>query len=160
MSKISLRIFLVAVAATFTVPAFTVPALAQEFRAGNIIVTHPWMRATAKAKFAATVLFDITLTGTEHETLLGATSPMAGVVDIREAATFDSIYRSVRVEKAQIPPGSYRLSSDHIHLMLLQAPILEEGTTVPVTLLFENAGELEIQVPVLNLRAMDPRPPL
>lgn len=155
MRIILLRIFLVFLAATLSVPA-----LAQEFRAGNVIVTHPWMRATVKAKFAATVLFDITLVGTENDTLLSASSPIAGAVDIREAATFDSIYRSVRVEEAQIKPGSYRLSSDDIHLMLLQAPILQEGTTVPIKLVFENAGELEIQVPVLNVRAADPRPPL
>lgn len=135
-------------------------ALADEFRTGNVVVSDPWMRATARANFVAPVYFDLTLEGDESEVLLRASSPDAGAVELRETGDFDGVLRSVRVDDVQIPPGRYRLDSDTIHLAVIQAPVLTEGSSITVVLEFQNAGELVIEVPVLGLRATDPRPPL
>ncbi|MDA1132115.1 MAG: copper chaperone PCu(A)C [Proteobacteria bacterium] len=135
-------------------------ALAEEFRTGNVVVSDPWMRATARANFVAPVYFDLTLEGVENEVLLRASSPDAGAVELRETGDFDGVLRSVRVDDVQVPPGRYRLDDGTIHLAVIQAPVLAEGSSITVVLEFQNAGELVIVVPILGLRAADPRPPL
>ena len=137
----------------------TVPVAAQEFRAGNVLVADPWMRATARANFAAPVYFDLTLAGEADDVFLGATSPIAGEVEIRELRELEGVIRNFRLEQVPIAPGGYRLAPSGIHLAILRAPVIAEGSTVTVILNFQNAGALEIQVPVLGLRAADPRAP-
>ncbi len=127
--------------------------LAEDFRTGNIIVSDPWMRATAKANFAAKVFFDLELVGENEDILLGASSPIAGEVEITEPVIIDGIFRTLRHEQVSIIPGSYRLHPKTIHLVLIRAPLIPEGDSVKVILNFQEAGNLEIQVPVIGLRA-------
>ena len=103
--------------------------------------------------------FDFTLTGEADDVLLGAASPIAGEVEIREPAELEGVLRTFRLERVAISLGTYRLEPRSIHLAILRAPIIPEGSTVTVFLTFQNAGVLEIQVSVLGVRAADPRAP-
>lgn len=135
----------------------TIPVSAQEFRSGDVTITNAWMRATARANFGAKVFFDISISGENDEIFLGASTPIAPEVEIMQPAVIEGIFRTLRHEQVLIPPGEYQLHSNSIHLTLLRAPVISEGSTLSVTLKFERAGNIEIQVPVLGVRAKDPR---
>lgn len=79
--------------------------------------------------------------GSETTTAMGTGDTMpAGEMTMREVE-FIELPAGVAV---QLKPGGY-----HIMLMQLVAP-LELGTTIKITLVFENAGEITVDVPVLE----------
>ena len=144
-------------AAAALLAVVTGAAPAQEFATGDIVVSNAWMRANLRASALAPVYFDLRLTGEEPDALVGATSAVAGAVEIRGVVTISDVMRSVELDEIPIPPGEYRMDPvAGIRLVLLRAPVILEGETVPVTLLFARHGALAIQVPVLDVRADGP----
>jgi copper(I)-binding protein len=63
-----------------------------------------------------------------------------------------------QIEKLAIPAGGSAVlkpSGDHIMLFDLKAP-LKEGDTVPITLVFEKAGEVKVEATVEPVGAKGP----
>lgn len=134
------------------------PALAAEFSAGPVTVSGPWSRATAPT--APTGVAFMTLsTGGEPDRLLDAESPVAELVELHTHIMDDGgIMRMRPVEAIEIVPGEpTRLAPGGLHIMLigLQQPLVR-GEQFPLTLIFENAGTLEITVPVAGPGASGP----
>ena len=68
----------------------------------------------------------------------------------------DGIMTMRRVEDGiELPAGgSITLAPGGYHLMFMGLrDVLTEGTALPVTLMFENAGEIEVSLPVLGIGA-------
>lgn len=134
-----------------------VGAEAQEFAAGDIVITDSWMRANLRDGANAAVYFDLRLGGDEPDTLIAATSPTAGEVELRATSVVSEVARSIRLDDIAIPPGDgRRFWAGGYHLILRRVPVIEEGELVQVTLTFARNGELTIQVPVLGARAAGP----
>ena len=134
----------VLIAATLAVLPVVAPA--KEFKVGDLVVDHPWSRATGQSRPAVGYL-KIRNTGEEAERLLGVETPIAGHVMIHANVIEDGVARMTALEGLEIPPGeeiSLAPKSDH-HLMImgLKQP-LAEGDTFPATLIFERAGRIEI----------------
>lgn len=85
-------------------------------------------------------------TGDADDVLTGATSPVAGSVEIHE--TVDGTMRAV--DALPVPAdGRLRLSRGGTHLMLLDLTRrLTEGDTIRLTLHFEHSDPVELRVPV------------
>lgn len=126
-------------------------AVAHEVKAGALTVDHPWARATAPGAPNGAVYFTLENEGAEADRLLGASGEVAerielhehihegGVMKMREVA--GGIALPAKSEVAFAPGGL------HMMLLGLKQP-LAAGSTFPLRLRFERAGEVDVQVEV------------
>jgi len=133
-------------------------ASAHEYTAGDIRVEHPWARATiGQAKTGAAYMTFVN-TGGAPDRLLGATSPMAERAEAHAHTSDGNVMKMHPVQAIEVAPGSPTvLKPGGLHIMLfgLKAP-LKAGETFPLTLRFERAGRLTIDVLVEQPAAPPP----
>jgi hypothetical protein len=89
--------------------------------------------------------------------LLGFTSPACGRPELHTHVMDNGMMRMRQLEAIDIPAGGeVVLQPGGLHLMCidLTAP-LTEGDQVPVTLIFETAGNVEVTLPVKSAGAMN-----
>ena len=135
--------------------SLTLSGLAQ----AQITVTDAWVRGTV-AQQKASGMFAV-FTSAQGGTLIGASSPVAGVVEIHEMSMEGSTMRMRPLtgglplpagQAVELKPGGY-----HVMLMDLKQP-LKAGETITVTFEFEAADgkreRVEVQAPVRPLGAM------
>jgi copper(I)-binding protein len=126
------------------------PALAHEEKSEHLTISHPWSRATAPSQKVGAVFMTITTNGNNTDRLIGAESPDAETVQIHNHTMVDGVMRMRPVDGVPIPAtGEAVLEPGGFHVMLigLKAPLFEE-TVIPLTLLFETAGRVEIEAVV------------
>lgn len=126
-------------------------AAAHDYALGDLRIGHPWSRATPPVAKVGAGYLSIANQGTAADRLIAVTSPAAGRVEIHEMRTESGVMRMRELaqglglpagQRVELKPGGY-----HLMLMDLKAP-LREGTDVPVTLIFERAGRIEVQFKV------------
>jgi len=134
-------------------------AEARDYKLGALEISQPWARATPAGAPAGGGFLKITNTGTSPDRLISAKSPVADIVQVHEMKMDGSVMRMREVEKGlEIPAGgTVTLAPGGYHLMMmgLKGP-LKQGTNVPVTLVFEKAGKIEIELSVAGLGATQP----
>jgi len=135
-----------------------IPGLrAQEASLGPLRISGAWTRA---AGAGATGVGYMTLrnTGASPDRLVSARTPAARTVELHTHIREGEVMRMRPVPSIDLPPGGEaRLQPGGLHLMLigLTAP-LRQGERVPVTLVFERAGEVEFQLSVEAAGARGP----
>ena len=125
--------------------------------ADSVAVTQPWARASIIASRPAAVY--LTLESQAVDRLTGVTTPVADEAMVHAAEEENGVTRMVHVPAFELPAGEpVRLAPGGAHVMLLglDAKLLE-GDNFPVTLRFENAPEVTVQVPVLGIAAHGPQ---
>ena len=131
-------------------------SFATSYKLGTLQIGQPWARATAPSAPAGGGFLTITNTGPTPDRLISARSPAANMVQIHQMKMEGNVMRMREVDKGlEIPPGkSVTLAPGGYHLMMmgLKAP-LKEGTQVPVTLVFEKAGSIDVNLDVGSLGA-------
>jgi periplasmic copper chaperone A len=114
-------------------------------------IADPWARATPPSAPAGGGFLKITNTGTTPDRLVSASSPGADIVQVHEMKMDGNVMRMREVEKGlEIPAGgSVTLAPGGYHLMMmgLKAPF-KQGASVPVTLVFEKAGKIDVELAV------------
>jgi len=138
------------VAAVLGLSAATV--FAQTDTKGDIEVSHPWAAATTETKLTdSAVYMSLTDRGTRPDQLVAASSPVAQKAELHVFDVANGVYGMHQVDAMAISPGAastvLRPGGAHVMLKSLKRP-LHAGTTFPLTLTFQNAGALTIQVPV------------
>ena len=134
------------------------PVLAQDFEAGDLRVDQPWARATPGRVPNGAVYMTLTNQGATVDRLVGASSPAAKHAGLHSHSMEGGVMKMRPVKAMEVVPGSPTVLAPgglHIMLMGLTAP-LKEGERFPVTLTFERAGSLDIEVTVEKLGAMKP----
>ncbi len=132
------------------------PALAQEFKAGDIVIEKPWARATPKGAEVAGAYATIQNKGATADRLTGGSADFAtveihemksdnGVMEMREVAGGLNIPAHGSVGLA---PGGYHIMFTHL------AHPLAKGDSVKATLNFEHAGPVEVEFKVVGVGAM------
>lgn len=119
--------------------------------ATTITIEEPWTRATPPgAKIGAGYM---KIKSTTADRLVGASSPAAAKVELHVTEKKGDVLRMREVKAYEIK-GTFELAPGGAHLMLvdLKAP-LKEGTKVPLTLRFEKAGEVKVELQVRALGA-------
>lgn len=104
----------------------------------QISITDPWVRATTSQQKATGAFMK--LKSEAPVTLVGASSPIANVVEVHEMATVDNVMKMRAISHLPLPPGTtveLKPGSYHIMLMDLKGPVTT-GQKIPVTLIFEN----------------------
>ncbi len=127
--------------------AVTLPmaALSHEYKVGNLEVDHPMSFETAATAKAGGGYMTITNYGDSDDALISVSADFPRVM-IHQSVEVDGIAKMNHVDQVTIPAGeTVKLSPGGYHVMFmgLSAP-LEEGAKIPATLVFQNAGELDV----------------
>ena len=134
------------------IPLFAGPVHAHGTAKGPISVEHPWSRPTPPN--AKTGVVYLGLASKSADRLLGGASPMAERVELHRHDMEGNIARMRQVDAVEVKAGTtVTLQPGGLHIMLigLKEP-LRAGTRFPMTLHFENAGEVRIVVSVETAR--------
>ena len=130
------------------------PALACEvMRVGDIEVQHAWSRATIGADRPGVVYLSIRNTGSTDDALLAVATPIAGKPMLHETVVTDGIASMPHAMSVPVPSGqTVALAPGGFHAMLMGlTQALEKGDTFPLTLTFETAGDVTVNVDVLGM---------
>lgn len=122
------------------------PALAE------IGIADSYARSSGPSAKTGAVFMTIVNSGPEPDRLLAANSDIAVRVELHTHKDIGGgVMQMLPVEDGfAIPAGGRHAlarGGDHVMLMGLEAP-LQEGQTIPVTLIFEKAGEIHADIPV------------
>ena len=131
------------------------PALAQEFKAGDVVVEKPWARATPKGAEVGGGYLDIQNNGATPDRLTGGSADFA-TVEIHQMKSENGVMEMRQLKDGlDIPAhGSVALSPGGYHLMFthLTHP-LTKGESIKATLNFEHAGPVEVEFSVMGIGA-------
>ncbi|SCY89739.1 copper chaperone PCu(A)C [Paracoccus tibetensis] len=128
-----------------------------EVTQGNITVSAAWSRATIGTERPAVFYVTIRNDGGSDERLVGIETPVADMPMLHESVMENGAARMSHVDQIVIAPiDAVSLEPGGYHGMLMDLQTeLVEGTTFPVTLLFEKSGPVTIDTAVLPLRARE-----
>lgn len=132
--------------------AFALPAFAD----GTIAVSDPYALSSPAAARSGAAFMTIANSGSEADRLIEARSDVAEKVELHtHLMDAQGVARMVEVKDGfEIPAGGNHAlarGGDHVMFMGLNAP-LEAGGTVHVTLVFEHAGEVPVDIPVVDAK--------
>ena len=126
------------------------------YKVGDLTVETPWARATTgRAGGAFMMIHD---TGHHGDRLIGVDADISDRVELHTTEMEDGVMRMRHVEDgievpaggmAELKPGGF-----HVMFMGLKQP-LAEGDSFPVTLVFERAGTVTVDVTVGAAGAME-----
>ncbi|WP_096700559.1 copper chaperone PCu(A)C [Magnetospirillum sp. 15-1] len=132
-------------------------SVAGQAAAADIEVANPFMRAAPMAGGTGAAFMTINNHGAADR-LLAAEAGISKSVELHTHVKDGDIYRMRKVESLVVPEhgtAEMKPGGDHIMFIGLNAP-MKEGATVQLTLKFEKAGAVVVQVPVLAPGAMAP----
>jgi periplasmic copper chaperone A len=145
--------------AAFSAMAFAAPVRADDVKAGDLVITQAWSRATPGGAKVAGGYLTIENKGTAPDKLIGVSAEIARKVEVHEMATDNGVMKMRPLEKGlAIDPGkTVKLAPGGYHLMMqeLRGP-LKQGDKVPVTLEFEKAGKVAVSLDVQAIGAQAP----
>ncbi len=125
----------------------------------DVVVESPWSRASIGTIRPGVAYMTIRNTGTDPVTLTGMRSDAAGMPMLHKSSTDASGMASMAPAGDIVIPagGSISLEPGGLHAMLmhLTRPLVE-GDSFPLVLLFDDGGEVSVQVPVLGPGARGP----
>ncbi len=103
----------------------------------QVAIKDPWVRGTVAQQKATGAFMQIT--SPADTTLVEASSPVAGAVEIHEMKMENNVMKMRAVKAVSVPAGkAIDLKPGGYHVMLLNLKQqVKEGDTVPVTLVFE-----------------------
>jgi periplasmic copper chaperone A len=155
MNKLSRILALAALSAV----VFAAPGRAEEVKAGDLVITQAWSRATPGGAKVAGGYLTIENRGTAPDRLLGGTADIAGKVEVHEMAMDNGVMKMRPLDKGlAIDPGkTVKLAPGGNHLMMQELKgALKQGDKVPVTLQFEKAGKVTVSFDVQGMGAQAP----
>lgn len=141
--------------------ALSAPAFAHDgtTHLGPINISQPFSRATLPNAPVGGGFMTIENTGAEADRLVSVTSPASPDVQIHEMAMQGDVMKMRKLSDG-LPIGAgetVTLAPGGLHLMFMGlTQRFIEGETVPVTLTFEKAGTVELELPVLGAAADAP----
>lgn len=121
-------------------------ALGHDYIVGDLHVEHPFARATAATAMAGAGYVEIMNSGTADDRLIAVEADFPSV-SLHESVVTDGVARMVPLDSVTIPAGgSVMLAPGGMHVMFmgLDGDPLDAGEEVPATLVFENAGRLDV----------------
>lgn len=154
MHRLTLQI---AAAVALTIAAIF--ALVAAAHAADIVIEGAFARASATpmAKTGA-AYFTIVNKGDAADRLIAAETDVAGMTMLHENRVVDGVASMVHVDSIDVPAqAQVKLEPKGLHVMMmdLKGP-LKKGEQLRLTLTFDKAGEISIDVPVGGVAATGP----
>jgi len=133
--------------------------LAEDIKAGDLVISRAWSRATPSGAKVAGGYLTIENKGSLPDRLVGGGGEAAGRIEVHEMAMNNGVMTMRPLEQGlTIEPGkTVKLAPGGYHLMLfdLKNP-LRQGEKVGVTLEFERAGKVSFPLDVQGVGAQGP----
>src|SRR5665647_1480209 len=134
-------------------------ARAEDVKAGDLLITQAWIRATPGGATIGGGYLTIENKGSTPDRLIGGSAEVAGKVEVHEMTMNNGVMTMRPLDKGlAIEPGkTVKLAPGGYHLMLfdLKSP-LKQGDKVPITLEFEKAGKVSVSLDVQGVGAQAP----
>lgn len=132
--------------------ALAAACLAMPALAGDIMVHDPYARASTKMSSSGAAFMVLMNKGDADDRLVSASSEIAERVELHtHKEDANGVMRMMEVEEGFVVPsgGEHALArgGDHVMFMGLKQP-LAHGDVVNVTLTFEKAGAVAVEIPV------------
>lgn len=145
------RFFSVAIAATFLT---TTAALA-----GEIMIQDPYVRSSTPTSKTGAAFMTVMNNTDSDDRLIAAASDVAGRVELHTHIEDANGVMTMTEIEGGIPVAAgethiLKRGGDHVMFMGLNGA-LEQGSEITVTLTFEKAGDIEVQIPVDHQRKPD-----
>ena len=159
MKSLSIRCGMIGAAAMAAL-GLVAPAHAEPVKAGDLVITQAWTRATPGGAKVGGGYLTIENKGSSPDKLIGGSTDAAGKLEVHEMTTENGIMKMHPVaggltiapgKTVKLTPGGY-----HLMLMELKHPF-KQGGKVPVTLRFEKAGNVSVTLDVQGIGAQSPR---
>jgi periplasmic copper chaperone A len=145
--------------AVLGVAMLAAPAWAEDVKAGDLVISQPWSRATPGGAKTGGGFLTIENKGSAPDRLVAVSGDFAGKIEVHEMAVKDGVMTMRLLENGlAIEPGkTVKLAPGGYHLMMLdlKAP-LKQGDKLPVTLQFEKAGTVAVTLDVQGVGAKGP----
>ena len=129
-------------------------ALAEPIEHGSLVFNDARVRATLPGAHVTAAYVSITNKGDRPEYLTGAVTRLATHVEIHKMEMDGDVMKMRPLGASlEIPAGqTITLKPGGLHLMLMGlTTAAKKGDTASLTLIFEHAGEIELNVPVVSL---------
>lgn len=136
--------------------ALSITMLAGAAVAAPIDINDAYARATPPGAPVGAVYFELRNQDTANDRLLSAESPVAERTEVHTHTMEDGVARMHEVPAVELPPGAtvaFQPGGYHIMLIELKAALVE-GETLPLTLVFERAGEVSLTVPIKKVTTL------
>lgn len=134
-------------------------ALADDVKAGDLVISQAWSRATPGGAKVAGGYLTIENKGNAADRLISGSAAIAGKFEIHEMAVENGVMKMRALDKGlTIDSGkTVKLAPGGYHLMLQELKgALKQGDKVPVTLQFEKAGKVAVSLDVQGVGAQAP----
>lgn len=134
------------------------PSIAGDIKVGELMVQQPWARASIGQSKAGAAYLTVMNQGSEPDRLVAAEGTVANKVELHAHQMDDGVMKMRRVEAIEVAPGEPTVLKPgglHVMLMGLKAPLVE-GERFPLTLVFEKAGRIEVEVTIQKATDMEP----
>lgn len=127
-----------------------ISAFAHDYKTGDIVIEHPWARATPPGAANGAGYLVLKNHGQIADELLAVSSVVADRVEVHTHVVEEDVMKMRKVDSLEIlPDEEVVLAPGGLHLMLIDLKHqLTEGETFPVELTFEHAGSTTIEVKV------------
>ena len=155
MHLISRAGWLAALAACALSPSI---ALSQDVKAGDLVIEHPWSRATPGGAEVAGGYVTIVNNGKAPDRLVGGSFPAAAGFELHDMSMTGGIMTMRPTGPLEIPAGgTLALTPSGKHAMLTGLrQDLKKGQDVEGTLVFERAGTVPVHFTVEDIGAKAP----
>jgi len=124
--------------------------------AGDITIDAVWARASAGMARAGAAFMTIKNTGAADK-LIAAKADVSKRAELHTHINENGMMKMREIKGGAVIPSNgmtvFKPGGDHVMFMGLNAP-LKEGATFPLTLVFEKAGEIKVDVTVQGVGAM------
>ncbi len=133
-------------AAIAAICVFGQAVVAHDFKIGDLVINHPMAFETPKTAMTGGGYLSITNNGTQTDRLIEVQADFARVM-LHTTEMKDDIARMSHLDGIEILAGETITMAPggmHVMFMGLDGDPFEIGETIPATLVFEQAGEIEI----------------
>ena len=132
---------------------------ADDVKAGDLVISQAWSRATPNGAKIGAGYFTIENKGTTADKLVGVSGEVSDKIEVHEMSMNNGVMKMRAVDGGvTIDPGkTVKLSPGGYHLMImdLKGP-LKQGDKLPLTLQFEKAGKVAVTLDVQGVGAQGP----
>ena len=135
------------------------PIAAASVRIGSLSIDGAWSRETAPGQSVGGAFMAISNSGARADRLMSGSSPVAGEVQIHTMSMDGAVMRMRQVQGGlEVPAhGRLELRPGGFHVMFIGLKLaLRQGERVPLTLRFQRAGQVTVQVSVQAIGATGP----
>ncbi len=117
---------------------------------GMPAVTQVWSRAMPPSAPTGAVYFSLNNPGDTPDRLIGVQTPRAAKAELHTHVHKGEVMRMERIDSVEVPAGgevTFKPGGSHVMLIELSEPLVA-GKHFPLTLIFENAGEITVDAAI------------